>query len=95
MLVIFSTCAAGESAATEKLYLHLNDQRYHIGDTLWYAGYYMHEPTPWEGKEASTVVYVELRNQEGILIGRNRHAISQSRFEGHLSLQWMTEAGYY
>ena len=95
LLVIFSTCAAGESAATEKLYLHLNDRRYHIGDTLWYAGYYMHEPTPWEGKDASTVVYVELRNQEGILIGRNRHAISQSRFEGHLSLQRMTEAGYY
>ena len=70
----------------EKVFLHLDNETFHIGDTIWYAAYVADAQTlrPTDG---SRVLYVDLLTEEGVFLTRNRHYISNlGTANGYLSL---------
>lgn len=70
----------------EKVFLHLDNETYHIGDTIWYAAYVANAQTlrPTDG---SRVLYVDLLTEEGVFLTRNRHYITDlGTANGYLSL---------
>ena len=63
----------------EKVYLHLDNNWYFAGDTIWYKAYTVradnNRPSP-----LSRILYVELLNEQGFLVERQQLVID---YDGH------------
>lgn len=93
----------------EKVYLHIDNNTYFLGDTIWYKAYVVladdNSPEP-----LSRILYVELLNQQGYLMERQQlvvdrkgqadgcFAINDSLFAGYYEIRaytkWMLNFGY-
>ena len=79
----------------EKVYLHLDNNWYFTGDTIWYKAYTVRAdnncPSP-----LSRILYVELLNEQGFLVERQQLVID---YDGHSHGQFCLSdtafAGYY
>ena len=49
----------------EKVYLHMDNRSYFIGDTIWFKAYVMNATT-LRPTDTSGVLYVELLNENGV-----------------------------
>ena len=53
----------------EKVYLHLDNRSYFIGDTIWFKAYVVNATT-LQISNISKVLYVELLNDKGVEVAR-------------------------
>ena len=79
----------------EKVYVHLDNNWYFAGDTIWYAAYVVradnHHPT-----DMSRILYVELLNEQGYLVERQQLVVDfDGRVHGQFALNDSAWAGYY
>ena len=78
----------------EKVYLHMDNRSYFIGDTLFFKAYVMnattHRPT-----RISEVLYVELLNEQGVEVGHKKLKITGGSCKGSFILKDNFRTGYY
>jgi len=79
----------------EKVYLHLDNNWYAAGDTIWYKAYLVrsdnHAPSP-----LSRILYVELLNEQGYLVERQQLRVdSMAQAAGHIALPKTAWPGHY
>ena len=82
-------------ALQEKVYLHFDNNCYFAGDTIWYKAYTVRADnnTP---SEISKILYVELLNEQGFLVERQRLSLDDiGQAHGQFCLNDTTFAGYY
>ena len=85
----------GKNRPQEKVYIHMDNQSYFLGDTIWFAAY-----TRNTGKDVpsriSNVLYVELLNQDGFVMERQLVEMEKGRGHGAFILDHQVQyAGFY
>lgn len=78
----------------EKVYLHFDNTSYFIGESIWYKANVVNTETLIPDVK-SKVLYVDLFNQEGVIVKRNRHYIEEGMCSGSFHLPDTLNAGYY
>ena len=83
------------SSVQEKAYLHLDNNCYFAGDTIWYKAYVVraddHRPT-----DMSRILYVELLNEQGYLMERQQLVVDDDgQAHGQFAIADSAWAGYY
>lgn len=79
----------------EKVYLHLDNNCYFLGDTLWYKSYVVkaNDLTP---TDMSRIVYVELVSPDGFVVERQQLIVSPDGYgQGDFVLSDSLYSGYY
>lgn len=78
----------------EKVYLHMDNRSYFIGDTIWFKAYVMNavslRPTHTSG-----VLYVELLNENGVEMAHHKLRIVDGMCYGEFPLKDSYRTGYY
>ncbi len=84
----------GKNLPQEKIYLHMDNTNYFIGDTIWFAAYtrQTNDNTP---SKISGVLYVELYNQDGYMVERKLIEMTNGRGYGNFIIDKENYAGYY
>lgn len=84
----------GKAVPQEKVYVHLDNTCYFLGDTIWYAAY-----TRRTDKDIpsgiSRVLYAELYNQDGYLVERQLVEMKGGRGHGCFALPDTLYGGFY
>lgn len=84
----------GKAIPQEKVFVHLDNTCYFLGDTIWYAAY-----TRRTDKDVpsgiSRVLYAELYNQDGYLVERQLVEMKNGRGNGCFALADTLYGGYY
>lgn len=84
----------GRAIPQEKVYVHMDNTCYFLGDTIWYAAY-----TRRTDKDLpsgiSRVLYAELYNQDGYLVERQLVEMKGGRGNGCFALPDTLYSGYY
>lgn len=78
----------------EKVYLHLDNTSYYLGETIWFKAYVVradHEHLT----DLSRVLYVELLNAEGHLLDTRKLKIENGQCHGDFKLNPAQYGGYY
>ena len=79
----------------EKAYLHLDNNCYFLGDTIWYKAYLV-EAGNLRPTADSRILYVELVDPEGHVVERHRQYIGRSDADhGDFALADTLHSGYY
>ena len=78
----------------EKVYLHLDNNGYFPGETIWFKAYVLAAGTLLP-TDMSKVLYVELLTPEGEVFKRNKYPIVNGRTSGEFSLTDVIHTGYY
>lgn len=78
----------------EKVYLHMDNRSYYIGDTIWFKAYVMNATT-LHPTETSGVLYVELLNDFGAEIDRRKLEIKNGMCHGEFVLYDSYRTGFY
>ena len=78
----------------EKVYLHLDNNAYFPGETLWFKAYVVGAGTLLP-TDMSKVLYVELLTPEGELMERKTYPILNGRTNGEFHLDKIVHTGYY
>lgn len=78
----------------ERVYLHLDNNAYVEGETIWFKAYVM-RASSLAASELSRVLYVELLNADGELMERKLLRVENGQAAGELSLQLPVRSGYY
>lgn len=78
----------------EKVYLHFDNTSYFMGESIWYKANIVNAETLIPNVR-SKVLYVDLFNQEGVIVKRNRHHIEEGMCSGSFYLPDTLNAGYY
>ncbi len=78
----------------EKVYLHLDNNAYMVGETMWLKAYVVRasslQPTTLSG-----VLYVELLNADGDLVERKLLQVKEGQAYGEFKLDMPVRAGFY
>lgn len=79
----------------EKVYLHIDNNCYFLGDTIWYKAYVVladdNSPQP-----LSRILYVELLNEQGYILERQQLVVDENgQANGQFAIADTTFAGYY
>ena len=81
--------------AQEKIFVHMDNTSYWLGDTLWFAAY-MRDTDDKMPSLKSNVLYVELLNQEGFLVERKQIEMAEGYGWGYFALNNPGQyAGFY
>ena len=88
-LLLFSTLNP-----QEKVYLHFDNTDYFMRESIWYKANIVDAKT-LTANISSRILYVDLLNQEGLLVKRNRHYIEEGMCSGSFHLPDTLNAGYY
>lgn len=84
----------GQAIPQEKVFVHMDNTCYFLGDTIWYAAY-----TRRTDKDVpsgiSRVLYAELYNQDGFLVERQLVEMKNGRGKGCFALPDTLYGGYY
>ena len=87
--------AFGSTIPQEKVYIHMDNTSYQLGDTIWFSAYTRRTDT---GKPSSVsgVLYVELYGQEGYMIERKLIQMRDGHGQGFFALNNLIQyAGFY
>ena len=87
--------AFGRTIPQEKVYVHMDNTCYQLGDTIWFSAYTRRTDTGGPSS-VSGVLYVELYGQEGYLVERKLIQMRDGHGEGFFALNKMIQyAGLY
>ena len=78
----------------EKVYLHMDNRSYFIGDTIWFKAYVMNATT-LHPTQTSGVLYVELLNDFGAEMERKKLEIKNGMCHGEFALNDNYRTGFY
>ena len=78
----------------EKVYLHMDNRSYYVGDTIWFKAYVM-DATTLHPTQTSGVLYVELLNDIGAEMDRKKLEIRNGMCHGEFALGTNYRSGYY
>ena len=78
----------------EKVYLHMDNRSYFIGDTIWFKAYVM-DATTLRPTETSGVLYVELLNDFGAEIAHRKLQVKDGMCHGEFPLDSTCRSGFY
>ncbi len=78
----------------EKVYLHMDNRSYYIGDTIWFKAYVMNATT-LHPTHTSGVLYVELLNEHGVEMEHKKLRIVDGMCHGEFALKDTYRTGYY
>lgn len=85
----------GEMIPQEKVYVHMDNTSYFLGDTIWFAAY-TRRTDKAVPSNISRVLYVELLNHDGFLVERQLIEMKGGHGHGNFALtDSMLYAGYY
>ena len=84
----------GERIPQEKVFLHLDNTSYFLGDTIWYAAYTRQTNNDLPST-ISNVLYVELLNNDGYVMERQVVKMDRGRGHGNFYLNPEFYAGFY
>ena len=84
----------GTSLPQEKVFLHMDNTCYFVGDTIWYKAYVTRSDrqTP---TDLSKILYVELLTPDGYLVERQQLEMPDGTAHGAFALKDSLYAGYY
>lgn len=87
--------ASASTQGQEKVYVHLDNNCYFLGDTIWYKAYVV-RADDLNYTDMSRILYVELLNADGLLVERQNLIISSKGFgAGNFCLDDSLYTGYY
>ena len=87
--------AFGRTIPQEKVFIHMDNTSYQIGDTIWFTAYLRRTDTN-RPSDVSGVLYVELFGQEGYMIERKLIQMKEGRGSGFFALnRYIQYAGFY
>lgn len=78
--------------AQEKVFIHMDNTSYCLGDTIWFAAY-MRDTDDKKPSLQSSVLYVELLNQEGFLVERKNVEMVEGYGSGFFALNKQGQYG--
>lgn len=78
----------------EKVYLHMDNTSYFLGDTIWFAAY-SRQTNNDQPSRISRVLYVELYNQDGYMMERKLVEMRDGRGYGSFALNKDYYGGFY
>ena len=78
----------------EKVYLHMDNRSYFIGDTIWFKAYVMNATT-LHPTQQSGVLYVELLNEMGVEVAHKKMRLENGMCHGNFILKEEFRTGYY
>lgn len=78
----------------ERVYLHLDNNAYVEGETIWFKAYVM-RASSLAASALSRVLYVELLNADGELMERKLLRVENGQAAGEFSLEQPVRSGYY
>ena len=84
----------GRAIPQEKVFVHMDNTCYFLGDTIWYA-VYTRRTDRRQPSDVSGVLYMELLNQEGYLVERQMIEMSEGRGNGYFALPDTLYGGFY
>lgn len=84
----------GQRIPQEKVFLHLDNTNYFLGDTIWYAAY-TRQTNNDHPSSISNVLYVELLNNDGYVMERQVVKMHGGRGHGNIYLDPEYYAGFY
>ena len=84
----------GSAIPQEKVFVHLDNTCYFLGDTIWYAAY-TRRTDRQAPSSVSGVLYVELLNQDGYLVERQLVEMHDGRGHGAFALADTLYGGFY
>lgn len=84
----------GKSIPQEKVYIHMDNTCYFLGDTIYYKAYVRRSDTGAPSR-ISGVLYAELLNQDGYLVERQQLELQGGQAHGSFALQDTLYGGYY
>jgi len=84
----------GERIPQEKVFVHMDNTCYYLGDTIWFAAYTRQTNTDRPSK-ISRVLYVELWNHDGYLVERKLLEMKDGRGNGFFALPDTLYSGYF
>lgn len=84
----------GEGLPQEKVYLHLDNTCYFLGDTIWYKGYVTRSDRGTL-TDLSKILYVELLTPDGYPVERQQLEMEDGTARGMFVLKDTLYAGYY
>lgn len=83
----------GQSVPQEEVFVHLDNQAYYLGDTIYYKAY-MRQSDGLPSR-ISRLLYVELLNQDGYLVERQKVEMTVGQGHGSIALPDTLYGGYY
>lgn len=86
--------AFGERIPQEKVYVHMDNRCYFLGDTIWFAAY-TQQTNSGRPSEMSGTLYVELFDQEGYLKERKLVEMVHGRGQGFFATDTTMYGGFY
>ena len=87
--------AFGKTIPQEKVFVHMDNTSYQLGDTIWFTAYTRQTDTD-KPSDVSGVLYVELYGQEGYMIERKLIQMKEGRGSGFFALTGQVQyAGFY
>ena len=84
----------GHNLPQEKVYVHMDNTCYFLGDTIWFSAYTT-QTNDSKPSQISGVLYVELFNHDGYLVERKLVEMTHGRGYGNFVLDKDAYAGYY
>ncbi len=84
----------GTGLPQEKVYLHIDNTCYFVGDTIWYKGY-VTRSDKGTLTDLSKILYVELLTPDGYLVERQQLKMEDGTAHGAFTLTDSLYAGYY
>lgn len=84
----------GQSVPQEKVYIHMDNNCYFLGDTIWYSAY-LRQTDNDRPSCISGILYVELYNQDGYMMQRQMINMHHGRGHGNFVLNKDWYGGYY
>ena len=84
----------GRALPQEKVYVHMDNTCYFIGDTIWFSAYTT-QTNDSKPSQISGVLYVELYNHEGYLVERKLLEMYNGRGFGNFIIDKEAYPGYY
>ena len=87
--------AFGNRIPQEKVFIHMDNTSYQVGDTIWFSAYLRRTDTG-KPSDVSGVLYVELYGQEGYMIERKLIQMKEGQGSGFFALSNLIQyAGFY
>lgn len=84
----------GKAIPQEKVYVHMDNTCYFLGDTIWFAAYTRRTDTD-RPSGISRVLYAELWNHDGFLVERKLVEMRNGRGHGFFALSDSLYSGYF
>lgn len=84
----------GERVPQEKVYVHMDNTCYFLGDTLWFSAY-TRRTNSGRPSRISRVLYAELWNHDGFLVERKLVEMRDGRGSGFFALPDTLYSGFF